>query len=289
MTDFTSINQKEPHSGSVELMMQACEAAHEIHLTLHDHVGFFKGPDGLALIPSRKIHWHPVCQFGRQQSFQHCSDFCQHAVPAKAKAGKIFISHCWKGLSEVIIPLHRYDIHVGTLYAGAWQNPKPEPLPDNVRNKSSIYEKRSELPNLEKKHAHILSRVLSTWAEGLMDLCEHIQGLHPAHQNRASQIRTYIFKNAHKHIQLEDLGNELGCSASRAGHICNEELEQSFQELLINERIQRAQTLLSASPSSIAEIAEACGFGDVYYFSRAFKKRTGLPPGQYRKQNQFNF
>ena len=36
---------------------------------------------------------------------------------------------------------------------------------------------------------------------------------------------------------------------------------------------------------TINEIAEDCGFEDPYYFSRVFKKVTGLSPMQYYKQN----
>lgn len=35
---------------------------------------------------------------------------------------------------------------------------------------------------------------------------------------------------------------------------------------------------------AIGDIAEACGFSGVSYFSRIFKKSTGYSPMQYRKQ-----
>ena len=283
--EFTNIVADKFHSGTLEAMLQACEQSHGIHLTLHDHVGFFKGPDGLALLPKRKIHWHPACQLGRQQSFSHCNAFCNGRLPQQAAAGACFVSHCWKGLEEIIIPLQRYEMHVATLYAGAWLNPQPPPLPENVSRQNDIISERERLPRLNTERAMHLSKTLRTWVEGLMDICEEIQGINPLHQNRGDQIKSFIFKNAHQHISLSDLGSALGCSASRASHLCREALDTSFQELVLHERCQRACVLLSASPSTIAEIAAACGFGDVYYFSRAFKKRVGMPPGQYRKQH----
>ena len=33
----------------------------------------------------------------------------------------------------------------------------------------------------------------------------------------------------------------------------------------------------------IAEVADACGFYDASYFSRAFKKEFGVSPSQYQK------
>ena len=52
-------------------------------------------------------------------------------------------------------------------------------------------------------------------------------------------------------------------------------------------KVQRAkqQILQNKSVMTINEIAEDCGFEDHYYFSRVFKKVTGLSPMQYYKQN----
>ena len=46
-------------------------------------------------------------------------------------------------------------------------------------------------------------------------------------------------------------------------------------------KIQRACELLSTGKFSIAEVAGACGFWDVPYFSKVFKAETGVPPSKY--------
>lgn len=46
-------------------------------------------------------------------------------------------------------------------------------------------------------------------------------------------------------------------------------------------RIQRACQLLRGRECTIGEIAELLGFENVYYFSRVFKKYTGVAPSQY--------
>ena len=47
-------------------------------------------------------------------------------------------------------------------------------------------------------------------------------------------------------------------------------------------RVEYAKRLLSGSTLSISAVAEACGFDDPLYFSRFFKKQTGLSPREYR-------
>lgn len=49
-------------------------------------------------------------------------------------------------------------------------------------------------------------------------------------------------------------------------------------------RIQEAKLLLKTSKLTIAEIGETIGYKDHFYFSRVFKKETGLPPRDYRKR-----
>lgn len=46
-------------------------------------------------------------------------------------------------------------------------------------------------------------------------------------------------------------------------------------------RINNAMVMLKLNNLSIAEVAEVCGFCDVYYFSRVFKEETGMTPAGY--------
>lgn len=66
----------------------------------------------------------------------------------------------------------------------------------------------------------------------------------------------------------------------RVFHTC---MGRSPIEHLLVIRLRRARELLRTSPKTITEIAYECGFSDSNYFTRVFRKHTGLPPGQYRK------
>lgn len=52
---------------------------------------------------------------------------------------------------------------------------------------------------------------------------------------------------------------------------------------LQNLRIAEARRALVESTTPIREIAGACGFEDEFYFSRCFRRATGIPPREYRK------
>lgn len=48
-------------------------------------------------------------------------------------------------------------------------------------------------------------------------------------------------------------------------------------------RIFKARQLLSDGTGKMIEVAEKCGFKDIYYFSKVFKKYTGFSPGTYSR------
>lgn len=56
-------------------------------------------------------------------------------------------------------------------------------------------------------------------------------------------------------------------------------------EYIIDLRINHACMLLRSTGMTVSETAKKCGFDDVNYFSRLFKKRMGISPSGYRKED----
>lgn len=81
----------------------------------------------------------------------------------------------------------------------------------------------------------------------------------------------------------------LATMASRAG-LSPPQFVRRFRRLagrspvryVIEARTERAKLLLRESRMSLAEIADALGYPDVYYFGRQFRAETGMPPGRFR-------
>ena len=57
---------------------------------------------------------------------------------------------------------------------------------------------------------------------------------------------------------------------------------------LLNLRIKEAQRLLEETNLSVGEVTAKLNFNDALYFSRMFKKKTGMPPLAYRRYIQQN-
>ena len=57
-------------------------------------------------------------------------------------------------------------------------------------------------------------------------------------------------------------------------------------DFLLNVRLTKAKDLLTNSDKSVGEISDECGFSSANYFGLIFKKKEGLSPLQYRKNQQ---
>lgn len=96
----------------------------------------------------------------------------------------------------------------------------------------------------------------------------------------------YIRDHACDGIGVEDVLNVVPVSRSVLERRFRARLHRSPKAQIIRVRLERAQTLLTETDMPLAEVARKCGFGQMKYFSEAFRKKIGVPPGQYRAKNR---
>ncbi|MBR2311239.1 MAG: AraC family transcriptional regulator [Oscillospiraceae bacterium] len=82
-------------------------------------------------------------------------------------------------------------------------------------------------------------------------------------------------------ITCDDIAGAAGISASHLRLLFKKRYDISLTQKLNQIRVQRAKELLSSGIFTLAEVANACGFQNEYYFSRVFKQYTGISPGKY--------
>ncbi len=107
--------------------------------------------------------------------------------------------------------------------------------------------------------------------------------LHPAYK-AIYDARTYMLTNASSKISISELAKRAQYSVSRFCVLYKEFFSQTPTEELLDARIENARALLEYSHKSVTEVAELCGFSSIHYFSRKFKKRTGVSPSEYNKK-----
>ncbi|AHF91888.1 AraC family transcriptional regulator [Opitutaceae bacterium TAV5] len=78
------------------------------------------------------------------------------------------------------------------------------------------------------------------------------------------------------------VAQRLGCSADYLSHLFHKETGETLIHYIHRQRITGAVQALANPALSVSEIAWACGFSDPGYFTRVFRKHTGLTPQAYR-------
>ena len=87
-------------------------------------------------------------------------------------------------------------------------------------------------------------------------------------------------------ITLEKLASEIQVNPQYLCHFFKEIAGISPIQYLIRYRVNRAGEALRETTRSILEISLDCGFDNVSYFIRQFRKFTGQTPRQYRQAMQ---
>lgn len=99
----------------------------------------------------------------------------------------------------------------------------------------------------------------------------------------------YIRQNyADTELSLNSLCSYLCISTSHFSTIFKEATGETFMEVLIRVRMEKAKELLEHTMLKNYEIAERVGFSDPHYFSISFKKMTGKTPTEYAREKRTN-
>ncbi len=193
--------------------------------------------------------------------------------PTKKKGEKYTISN--------VIPTKSVDIIFESL----------SPLPDY--SLINIYDENNELKSLFKKAE-------KTWKKketGYINKCNYIfyrilyliekysEDLHPSYLKRISPAVEFI----HAHytdieFPYSDMAKICNMSESYFRRIFFKCFKCSVTSYIKKLRIEYAcEMLISEQKNSISEIAEKCGYENIFYFSRVFKDTLGISPSEYAK------
>ncbi len=99
-----------------------------------------------------------------------------------------------------------------------------------------------------------------------------------------AHVRRYLEDNYMFDLSLDSVSEILHISPAYLSAQFKKYQKMNFLDCLTELRINAAKELLTDPFRSSAEVASMVGYEDASYFARAFKKRTGVTPTQYRKQ-----
>lgn len=105
---------------------------------------------------------------------------------------------------------------------------------------------------------------------------------------RIGEALSHLERNIHRELDLDELASIAHMSRRSFLRVFQSATGTSPLAWVIEQRIHRACNLLRHSDRRITEIAFDVGFNDSNYFTRQFRKCTGLSPRDYRQRQAVN-
>lgn len=99
-----------------------------------------------------------------------------------------------------------------------------------------------------------------------------------------ARAKQYVMDNFRSDISLQDCADSVGISPYYLSHIFKERTGQTFVEYLSMVRIEAAKQLSENKELTTKDIAEQCGYPNITYFCKVFKRLTGMTISEYRRQ-----
>ena len=191
-----------------------------------------------------------------------------------------------------------------------FSNIKPENalesrLTDNLRNTknymiilNTLLRKAAEQGKVHPYHIDLVSSDLALKIEAMQasseceDLLKYMVKKYCRLVNKHSQksyslliqkVTTQIESDLSSDLSLNSLASIFGVNPSYLSSLFKKETGVTLTEYVNKKRVERAKELLLSTNLQIQNISQRCGILDVNYFTKTFKKHTGLTPKKYRE------
>lgn len=113
------------------------------------------------------------------------------------------------------------------------------------------------------------------------------KGLHSFRHQDLLPALTMINENVVNTPEVKEMAELANISPEHFSRKFKAAFNISPKRYILQKRISLAKQKLLIANANIEQIAEQCGFCDIYYFSRVFKQELGLTPSAFRKQYEF--
>ncbi|MEX6686825.1 AraC family transcriptional regulator [Danxiaibacter flavus] len=155
-----------------------------------------------------------------------------------------------------------------------------------VYEKNIFYKEYEELNNMQSDSAFletqgIILQLLSRFLSSKMFLHKDVSAI----PSKVVNLIGFIQLNLNRRLTVTNLAEKVNLHPDYFSRLFLQLTGERPLSYIHSKRIERAQYLITISDMPLAQIAEETGFDNLPYFSKVFKKKTSLTPGQYKQQN----
>ena len=239
------------------------------------------------------IHSKPFCWIAKstQCGLDACLR-CKQQANEKSITGKIaFGGHCIYGLYEVAVPVVIEKSTAAIVYVGNAvidENRTKEQIRKTC-HRTGVSEQvlLSELQNCELLESPDgLLQIGEIVSDYLKMLWETTSKKKPESHWLVNLMKRYAEEDFSQGICLREIAVTHRMNEKYIGRIFQQKTGQSFHAYCMALRLQKAKQLLLQYDTKIIDIAMECGFDNVSYFNRMFRRQYHMSPTEYRKSSR---
>ncbi len=260
---------------------------YDFHLISGIRVGFFD-VDGREIMayPTEHSKFCSKIRYSAEAK-EECLKCDNIAYQHAQRSSEPYLYHCHAGMTEMVVPVKEHGKLLGFLMVGQVKTEQSEKLEDNV----IVHLKRMHLDvNALKKIFYecvvVDVRMLEAYARILEACAAYVLSekyIRLQDEPLALTVNKFICEHLSDPLDIPMLCNGFAIGKTTLCKEIKSEYNLTVTELIRLRRVEASQKLLQKNNLTIAEIAEFVGISDYNYFTKVFKKQTGVTPSTYRK------
>jgi len=264
----------------------------DLYTELHGARVSLFGPDKRILYPDEKGRPNSAyCRMLRETLGldSRCRELDRRMMEAALQKKEMISYTCHAGMREAVAPLVVNNELAGFVMIGQFRSqmaPDISPYADRWEKEQgnhALQEAFSDSTVFPEEKIEVLLAMLRQ----LLELIIRSQLIYHKDCDLIEPVIEQIRQHPERSLSLKEAVKISGRSASTVSRLFKKITGQSFKQYQTGFRLKRAAELLESMPNRpVAEIAQAVGFEDPFYFSRQFHKHAGTSPSDYRSSKK---
>ena len=100
-------------------------------------------------------------------------------------------------------------------------------------------------------------------------------------------VKEFFERKVYENASLSDVCHALGYSKSYLSKLFREQTGESIAAFAVRKKVKVAKQLIRDGNMNFSEIADKLSFDNPQYFSRVFKRETGMTPSEFKLSLNF--
>lgn len=220
--------------------------------------------------------------------YRRCVGCDQRALRDIQHTRKMKQYYCHAGLIEVALPVTENGRIIATILLGQMLDESPrEEQWQRVGKACAWYPDIEELHQAFLRLKCISNQQINACAE-IVHACVsevRLAGIvASSNQDEMQRLTSYLDMHYDTDITVKSLCRELSIGKTRLYQLCKARQGKTVVQMVHERRMEAAKELLTTTNYPIQFISETVGILDFNYFSKVFKRFTGVTPSLYRRR-----